>query len=98
MKRNLYGKKMFIADLLIVSLWALFAWHFAWGRIVTPVMIALRIALSFMMYRKSRWAFSNAVLYAIMYVGIIFDMPNIDMDFEPIGKMVYLFCCLIGFY
>lgn len=46
MKRNLYGKKMFIADLLIVGLWALFAWHFAWGRIVTPVMIALRIALS----------------------------------------------------
>lgn len=50
-----------------------------------------------MMYCKSRWAFSNAVLYAIMYVGIIFDMPNIDMDFEPIGTMAYLFCCLIGF-
>lgn len=27
MKRNIYGIKMFIADLIIVSFWALFAWH-----------------------------------------------------------------------
>lgn len=97
MKRNLYGKKMFIADLLIVSLWALFAWHFSWGRIVTPVMILLRITLSFMMYRKSRWAFSNAVLYAAMFIWIILNMPSIDIDFEPIGKMAYVSCCLFGF-
>lgn len=88
---------MFVADLLIVGLWALFTWHFVWGRIVPPAMIMLRIALSFMMYRKSRWAFSNALLFAVMYAGIIFDLPSIDMDFEPIGKMAYVFCCLIGF-
>lgn len=97
MKRNLYGKKMFLADLLIVSLWALFAWHFTWGRIVTPAMIVLRISLSFMMYRKSRWAFFNAVTYALMFIGIIFNMPDIDVDFEPIGKIAYVVCCLFGF-
>lgn len=97
MKRNLYGKKMFIADLLIVSLWALFAWHCSWGRIVTPVMILLRITLSFMIYRKSRWAFSNAVFYAAMFIGIIFNMPSIDVDFDPIGKIAYVSCYLFGF-
>lgn len=97
MKRNLYGKMMFIADLLIVSLWALFAWHFTWGRIVTPVMIVLRITLSFMMYRKSRWAFFNAVIYATMFIGIIFNMPGINIDFEPVGKIAYVACCLFGF-
>lgn len=97
MKQNLYGKKLFIADLLIVGLWALFAWHFAWGRIVTPAMIVLRISLSFMIYQKSRWAFFNAAIYATMFVGIIFNMPSIDIDFEPIGKIAYVGCCLFGF-
>lgn len=96
MKRNLYGKKMFVADLLIVSLWALFAWHFSWGRI-TPTMIVLRIALSFMMYSKSRWAFSNAVLYAIMYIGMAFNMPASELAFEPVKKIAYVVCCLFGY-
>lgn len=97
MKRTLFGNKMFIADLLIVSLWALFAWHFAWGGIVTPTMIVLRIALSFMIYRKSRWAFCNALLFAAMYIGIVFNMPYNDLAFDPIIKIAYVFCCLIGY-
>lgn len=88
---------MFIADLLIVSLWALFAWHFAWGGIITPTMIVLRIALSFMMYRKSRWAFCNVLVYAAMYIGIVFNMPNDDLAFDPIIKVAYVFCCLFGY-
>lgn len=97
MKTNLYRKKMFIADLLIVSLWALFAWHFAWGRVMTPTMVMLRLALSFMMYRRSRWALPNAVLYAAMYMGMVFNMPSNDLAFDPIVKIVYVFCCLIGY-
>lgn len=97
MKKNIYGKKMFVADLLIVSLWALFAWHFSWGTIMTTTMIALRIALSFMMYRKSRWAFPNAVIYAIMFIGMIFDMPSNDLAFESVEKIAYVTCCLFGY-
>lgn len=97
MKRHLYGKKMFIADLLIVSLWALFAWHFAWGRIMIPTMIVLRIVLSFLMYHKSRWALPNAVLYAAMYIGMVFNMPSNDLAFDPIVKIIYVSCCLIGY-
>lgn len=88
---------MLIADLVIVSLWALFAWHFTWGGIVPPTMIVLRIALSFLMYRKSRWAFCNALLYAAMYIGIVFNMPHNDLAFNPIIKIAYVFCCLIGY-
>lgn len=97
MKRTLYGKKLFVADLLIVSLWALFAWHFAGGGIITPTMIVLRIALSFMMYRNSRWSSCNALLYAAMYIGIVFNMPYSDLTFDPIIKVTYVFCCLIGY-
>jgi len=79
MFRNIYGKKMLIADLIIVSLWALFAWHFAWGRIMTPVMIGLRLTLCFMLYRKSRWTFFNAVLFTAVYIGLAFNIPCDDL-------------------
>lgn len=86
---------IFIADLLIVSLWALFVWHFAWGRIMASAMIGLRLALCFMLYRKSRWTFFNAVLYTAMYIGLAFDMPGII--FRPIVKIAYVICCLSGY-
>lgn len=97
MKQNLYGKKMFIADLLIVSIWALFVWHFAWGLIMTSVIIGLRIALCFMLYRKSRCAFFNAVLFAIMYIGMVFNMPCDDIVYEPIVEIARVCCCLFGY-
>lgn len=97
MKRSLYGKKMFIADLLVVSLWALFTWHFTWGSIMTPVIIGLRLALCFMLYRKSRWTFFNAALFAGVYVGMIFNMPCDDIAYEPIVRIAYVSCCLFGY-
>jgi len=97
MKRSIYGKKMFIADLLIVSLWALFVWHFAWGRILAPAMIGLRLALSFMLYRRSRWTFFNSVLFIVMYLGLAFNMPYDNIAFRPIVKIEYVICCLLGY-
>ncbi len=88
---------MFIADLLIVSLWALFAWHFAWGQIITPVMIGLRLALCLMLYRKSRWTLVNAVVFAVMYIGMIFNMPSYAPVYVPIVKIAYVGCCLFGY-
>lgn len=97
MKRSIYGKKIFIADLIIVSLWALFVWHFAWGRIMAPVMIGLRLALCFMLYRRSRWTFFNAVLFTAMYIGLAFNMPCGDLVYTPIVKIAYVSCCLFGY-
>lgn len=97
MKKSLYGKKMFISDLLIVSLWSLFVWHFAWGRIMAPAMIGLRLALCFMLYRRSHWTFFNAVLFTAMYIGLVFDMPCDGIVFRPIVKIAYVICCLSGY-
>lgn len=97
MKPILYGKKMFVADLIIVSLWALFAWHFAWGRIITPIMIGLRLALCFMLYRKSRWTCFNAMLFTAMYIGMAFNMPCDDIVYRPIVKIAYMISCLFGY-
>ena len=88
---------IFVADLLIVSLWALFVWHFAWGRIMAPVMIGLRLALCFMLYRRSRWTFFNAMLFTAMYLGLAFDMPCDGIVFRPIVKIAYVICCLSGY-
>lgn len=88
---------MFIADLIIVSLWALFVWHFAWGRIMAPAMIGLRLALCFMLYRRSRWTFFNAMLFTAMYIGLAFDMPCDGIVFRPIVKIAYVICCLSGY-
>lgn len=88
---------MFIADLIIVSLWALFVWHFAWGRIMAPAMIGLRLALCFMLYRRSRWTFFNAVLFTVMYIGLAFDIPCDGIVFRPIMKITYVICCLSGY-
>lgn len=88
---------MIIADLIIVSLWALFVWHFAWGRIMAPTMIGLRLALCFMLYRRSRWTFFNAMLFTAMYIGLAFDMPCDGIVFRPIVKIAYVICCLSGY-
>lgn len=97
MNHNLYGKKMFIADIFIVSLWALFVWHFAWGRIMAPAMIGLRLVLCFMLYRGSRWTFFNAVLFSAMYIGLALNMPCDDIAYRPVVKIAYVSCCLFGY-
>lgn len=96
MKRTLYGKKMFVADLLLVSVWALMAWHFCIGRIVVPLMILMRLSVAFELYRKSRWAFNGAVMFALAYVGCVFDMPSSKLVLEPIKRIVYISACLVG--
>lgn len=94
MKPILYGKKMFIVDLLLISVWALFAWHFCEGRILVPAMIFMRTALSFELFNKSRWAFTSAVCFTLAYIGCIFDIPSSDFVTEPVQKMVYVVGCL----
>ncbi len=96
MKRNLYGKKMFIADLIIVSLWALFAWHEIGCGLVMSSMIVMRISLSFELFRKSRWASLAALMFAFVYLACIFSMPAPKYVEEPITKFIYVCLCLCG--
>lgn len=87
---------MFVADLLIVSIWALFAWHFGGSRVIMLSLIFMRLALCFEMYCKSRWAFSGAVLFAITFVAGFFDVPEVRPVFEPISHLIYVVGCLSG--
>lgn len=96
MKGTLYGKKMFVTDLLLVSVWALMAWHFCIGRFIVPIMIVMRLAVAFELYRKSRWAFNGAVMFALAYIGCVFDMPSSELAFEPIKRIFYISACLVG--
>lgn len=96
MKRSLYGKKMFVADLLIVSIWALFGWHFGGSRTIMLCFLLMRLALCFELYRKSRWTFSGAVFFAIAFVAGFFGMPESMPVFEPISHLIYVAGCLSG--
>lgn len=97
MKRNLYGRKLFIADLLIVSLWALFGWHtLGYGFVITSY-IVMRVALCFELRYKSRWTFSGALLFGMLFIGSVFGFPDMKVAFDPIKKMIYVAGCLSGF-
>lgn len=87
MKRYLYGKKMFIIDLILVSIWAFF-----FSRYSSPglmLLILVRIALSFEMHRKSPWILISAIGFLIAYMGV-------DNFSRPFEKMFYTFFCAIG--
>lgn len=87
MKRNLYDRKMFIIDLILVSIWAVF-----FSRYSTPgllLLILVRIALSFEMRRKSPWTLVSAAGFLVAYTCV-------DNFSRPFEKMVSIFFCSIG--
>lgn len=87
MKRNIYSKKMFIADLILVSVWALF-----FSRYCSPgllLLIPIRIALCFEMQRKSPWTLISAIGFLLAY-------SCVDDFSRPFGRMFYNFFCAIG--
>ncbi len=87
MKRYLYGKKMLIIDLILVSIWAFF-----FSRYSSPglmVLILIRIALSSEMHRKSPWTLVSAIGFLIAYMCA-------DNFSRPFEKMFYTFFCAIG--
>lgn len=87
MKRNIYSKKLFIADLILVSVWALF-----FSRYCSPgllLLIPIRIALCFEMQRKSSWTLISAIGFMLAY-------SCVDNFTGPFERMVFIFFCAIG--
>lgn len=87
MIRNIYSKKMFIADLILVSVWALF-----FSRYCSPgllLLIPIRIALCFEMQRKSPWTLISAIGFLLAYSWV----GNFSRPFE---RMFFNFFCVIG--
>ncbi len=87
MKHYIYDNKIFIADLILTSIWAFF-----FSRYCNPLlmlMIPIRIALCFEMQRKSPWTLVSAIGFLISYASV----SNISKPFE---RMFYIFFCSIG--
>lgn len=87
MKLNLYGKKMFVIDLILVSIWAFFFSRYSSTGLM--LLIPIRIALSFEMRRKSPWTLVSAVGFMLAYMC----SGNFT---RPFGRMFYNFFCAIG--
>lgn len=87
MIRNIYSKKMFIADLILVSVWALFFSRYcSYGLLL---LIPIRIALCFEMQRKSPWTLISAIGFMLAY-------SCVDNFSKPFERMFYNFFCAIG--
>ncbi len=87
MKHCLYGKKMFIIDLILVSIWSFF-----FSRYSSPglmLLVLIRIALCFEMHRKSPWTLVSAIGFMLAYICA----ENFSKPFE---RMFYSFFCAIG--
>lgn len=66
MKWNIYGAKMLVVDLILVSIWAIL-----FSRCVSPgilLLIPIRGALSFEMHRMSPWTLVSAIGFMMAYL------------------------------
>ena len=87
MKPAFYGKKMFVADLILVSIWAFFfSRYYSTGLLL---LIPIRVALCFEMQRKSPWTLVSAVAFLLAYSAV----SNFD---RPFARMFFNFFCAIG--
>lgn len=87
MKRNLYGHRIFIVDLILTSIWALFFSRYC--SMALLLLIAIRIALCFEMERKSPWVLVSAIGFLIAFISA-------ECFTKPFERMFYLFFCAIG--
>lgn len=78
---------MFIADLIIVSIWAFFYSRYCSTGLL--LLIPIRVALCFEMQRKSPWTLVSAVAFLIAYSAV----SNFD---RPFARMFFNFFCAIG--
>ncbi len=81
MKRSLYNNSMFVADLVLTSLWAIFAVKYLVGTWEVLLLLPLmRIALAFQMHSRSPWSLVSAVAFGCYYASV-------DDIARPIEKM-----------
>lgn len=93
MIQPVYSKKMFVADLIITSIWALFTLRYAmWGAWPSLIYILMRIVLCFEMRRKSPWVLYSAIAFALCYFGYIWS----DVAIYPFRRMAYFIGAWIG--
>ena len=96
MTRNFYGTKMFVADLIITSIWALFALRLSlWNVWPALIYLAMRIALCFEMQRKSPWTLYSAIAFLLCSSGFIFA-DDIYIGYYPFKRISYYIGAWLG--
>lgn len=96
MARSYYGKKMFVADLIITSIWALFTLRLSlWYVWPAMIYLAMRIALCFEMQSKSPWTLCSAVAFLLCSNGFIFA-DNIYIGYYPFKRLSYYIGAWLG--
>lgn len=86
-KKNIYGKKIFIADLILTSIWAYFFSKYSSPYLL--LLIPVRIALCFEMYKKSPWTLISAI-------GFLLSYGSIEYISKPFRDMVYILFSALG--
>lgn len=93
MIQNFYGKKMFVADLTITSIWALFTLRYSlWGAWPALIYILIRIALCFEMQKKSPWVLYSAIAFTLCYIGYMWS----DGAIYPFKRIAYYIGAWMG--
>lgn len=87
MNKSIYGNRMFIADLILTSIWAFFFSRCC--RTGLLLLILVRIALCFEMQRKSPWTLVSSIGFLISYATVSYLS-------KPFERMFYVFFCTIG--
>lgn len=94
MTTNLYGKKMFIADLIITTIWTLFMFRYSlYGGYGVFLYIPIRIALCFEMQRKSPWTLYSAFTFLICMGAYLIEHSH---SLYPAKRMMYHLFCALG--
>lgn len=95
MTTNLYGKKMFIADFIITTIWAMFMFRYSlYGGYGVFLYIPIRIALCFEMQRISPWTLYSALTFLLCMGSYLMAHSQ---SLYPANRMVYHLFCVLGY-
>lgn len=98
MNKNRLLQYVSVFDLVAISVWALFTlWHLGIASFLMPVMILLRLAISFALSRRQKntaWLIAVFTVVFILLLGFQPTSPN-EALLRPLGKM---YDCLVSLF
>lgn len=94
MRSNFYGRKIFVADLIVTSVWALFAIRYSLlGDWPIVLYVVMRISLCFEMKLSSPWVRYSAILFFIFCSNYVWSASAI----YPFKRLIYYTGAWMGY-
>lgn len=98
MNKNRLLEYVSVFNLVAISAWALFTlWHLKFASVLMPVMILLRLAISFALshrHKNTAWLIAVFTVLFILLLGLQPTNPN-EALLRPLGKM---YDCLVSLF